>query len=207
MKPLRLLAASLATVAAVASLRAPPLYIDFTHPNGDNAVQFHLDSLLEPISGTAKGVSGTVSFDPAAPAATTGKIVVATNSLQVANDMMIEHLHGERWLDAASHPEIAFELTKLTDVKTAGDTTKATAHGKFTLHGVTKEISVPVSLTYLPDALGKRTRPENKGDLLVVRGEFTVSRSDYGINPGQMTDKVAEEIKLSFGLVGSAPKA
>ena len=39
----------------------------------------------------AGGVTGTVSFDPANPAATTGKIVVATSSLTVANAMMGDH--------------------------------------------------------------------------------------------------------------------
>ena len=92
-------------------------------------------------------------------------------------------------------------------MKTAGTTTTADATGKFTLKGVTKDVSLPVKLTYLPNALEKRTKPGNKGDLLVVRGEFTILRADYGIKPGQNEDKVANEIKLTLAIVGSAPKA
>jgi polyisoprenoid-binding protein YceI len=198
---------SILSLATAGVLSAAPLSFDFKDPKGVNAVQFHLDSLLEPIAGTAAGVTGTVLFDPAAPAATTGKIVVATSSLTVANSMMSDHIRGKDWLDAAANPEITFELTKLADVKTAGTTTTATATGKFTLKGVTKELSVPVKLTYLVDALGKRTKPEYKGDLLVVRGEFTINRGDYGIQPGKNEDKVNAEIKLSLALVGSSPKA
>lgn len=194
-------------VFSAASLVAAPLSFDFKDPKGVNAVQFHLDSILEPISGTAGGVTGQVSFDPAAPAATTGKIVVASSSLKVSNGTMTEHLLGEKWINAAAHPEIAFELVKLSDVKTEGNTTTANATGRFTLKGVTKEISVPVKLTYLPDALEKRTKPGNKGDLLVVRGEFSILRADYGIQPGQNEDKVANEIKLTLAIVGSAPKS
>jgi polyisoprenoid-binding protein YceI len=196
----------LASLAFAASLTAAPTSFNFKDPKGVNAVQFQLDSLLEPIAGSAGGVTGTVAFDPAAPAATTGKIVVAASSLKVPNGTMTEHLLGDSWIDAASYPEITFELVKLDNVKTAGTTTTADATGKFTLKGVTKDITLPVKLTYLADALEKRTKPGNKGDLLVVRGELTILRGDYGIQPGKNEDKVSN-IKLTIAIVGSAPKA
>ena len=199
--------ALLASLALVTSLNAAPISFDFKDPKGVNAVGFQLDSLLEPIAGTAGGVTGTVSFDPAAPASTSGKIVVAAASLKVPNGTMTDHLLSDGWIDAKGHPEITFELVKLDNVKTTGTSTTADATGKFTLKGLTKEITVPVKLTYLADALEKRTKPGNKGDLLVVRGEFTILRADYGIKPGQNEDKVANEIKLSLAIVGSAPKA
>jgi len=204
MKPTALLLASLALAA---SLTAAPVSFDFKDPKGVNAVQFTLDSLLEPIVGTAGGVSGAVSFDPSAPEATAGKIVVAASSLKVANSTMNGHLLSDAWIDADAHPEITFELVKLANVKTAGTTTTADATGKFTLKGVTKDVTVPVKLTYLADALEKRTKPGNKGDLLVVRGEFTIERADYGIQPGKNEDKVSKEIKLTIAIVGTAPKA
>jgi polyisoprenoid-binding protein YceI len=198
---------TLASLASAVLLSAAPTSFDFKDPKGVNAIQFHLDSVLEPISGTASGITGTVSFDPAAPAATSGKILVAAKSLTVPNATMTEHLHGNNWLDVAANPEISFELTKLENVSTKGNDTIGTAVGKFTLKGVTKDIAVPVRLTYLADALEKRTRPGNKGDLLVIRGEFTINRGDFGLQPGKNEDKVNPEIKLSLGIVGSAPKA
>lgn len=199
---------SLLALVSAAALSAAPISFDFKDPKGVNAIQFHLDSLLEPISGTAGGVSGTVSFDPAAPAATSGKIVVAAKSLVVSNSMMTEHLQSKNWIDAEAHPEITFELTKLDNVATKGNETTGTASGKFTLKGVTKDISVPVKITHLAGAFGKRlNKPELKGDLLVIRGEFTIKRGDYGIQPGKNEDKVNPEIKLSLGIVGSAPQA
>lgn len=198
----------LLTVTAAGTALAAPLSFDFKDPKGVNAVQFHLDSLLEPISGNASGVTGNVSFDPANPAATTGRIAVATASLKVSNTMMTEHLQSANWLDAAANPEITFELTGLTDIKTAAETTSATATGKFSLHGVTKEISVPVKLTHLVGAFGKRlNKPELGGDLLVIRGEFTINRGDYGIQPGKNEDKVNPEVKLTLAIVGGAPNA
>ena len=200
--------ASLLSLAIAGSALAAPLSFDFKDPKGVNTIQFHLDSLLEPIAGTASGVTGAVSFDPANPGATAGKIVVAASSLTVSNSMMTEHLQGDNWLDVANNPEITFELGQLTDVQTTGNTTSATATGKFTLKGVTKEISVPVRLTHLAGAFGKRiNKPEVGGDLLVIRGEFTINRADYGIQPGKNEDKVNPDIKLTLAIVGGAPQA
>lgn len=76
------------------------------------------------------------------------------------------------------------------------------------MKGVTRDVIVPVSFTHLPDRLGARVgNPEVKGDLLVIRATFTIKRSDFGIQPGQMADKVAEEIQLSLSLAGAAPRA
>jgi polyisoprenoid-binding protein YceI len=209
----KILSTGLLTLGLISALTAAPTSFDFKDPKGVNNVQFKLDAVLEPISGSANGIIGTVSFDPAAPEATTGKIVVATDTLAVSNKMMTGHLLSDKWLDAPKNPEITFELGKLSnlkttpDSKTKGTTTTATATGKFTVKGVTKEISVPVKLTYLPDALEGRTKVGNKGDLLVVRSEFTILRADYGINPGQMEDKVSPEIMINVAVVGTAPKS
>lgn len=204
----KLLLVSLVSLGLASVANAAPTSFDFKDPKGVNAIQFSLDSVLEPISGTASGITGSVSFDPANPATTSGKIVAATKSLVLPNSMMNEHLLGNNWLDAAANPEISFELTKLDGINTTGNVTSATAHGKFTLKGVTKEIKVPVKLTHLADAFGKRiNKPDVKGDLLVIRGEFTIVRGDFGIQPGKNEDKVNTEIKISLAIVGSAPKA
>lgn len=194
-------------LATATALTAAPISFDFKDPKGVNAVSFHLDSLLEPISGTANGVTGTVSYDPAAPAATTGSITVAASSLKVTNSTMNEHLLGAGWIDATGHPEITFTIKSLANVTTSGATTKADATGDFTLKGVTKEITVPVTITHLPGAFGKRiNKPELGGDLLVVRGQFSIQRADYGIKPGENEDKVSATIDLTLAIVGGAPK-
>jgi polyisoprenoid-binding protein YceI len=203
----KILTSGLLAISLASALAAAPITFDFKDPKGVNTATFKLDALLEPIAGTANGVSGKVSFDPAAPGATTGKIVVATETLTTTNKTMTQHLLGPDWLNVEDNPDISFEVAKLTNVKTSGTTTTADATGKFSLNGVTKEITVPVKLTYLADALEKRTKPGNKGDLLVVRSDFTVTRNDYNIQPGKNEDKVSNEIAISIAIAGSAPKS
>lgn len=187
---------------------AAPLSFDFKDPKGVNSIAFHLDAPLESIAGTGTGVTGTIAFDPAAPEATTGKIVLATSSLTVGNSMMQEHILGPKWLNAQANPEITFEAVKLSNVKKTDKGVSADVLGKLTLNGVTKEITAPVTFTHLPDKLGARVgKPDLKGDLLVVRSTFTISRSEFDIQPGKNLDKVSDEVTLSLSLAGSAPKS
>ncbi len=190
----------LATAALTNIAFAAPQTFDFKDPKGVNNAIFKTDAVLESINGAANGISGTVTFDPQNPGATKGKIVVETKSLTVPNKMMNGHLLSPMWLDADKNPEITFEVKELKNVKTQADTTTADATGTFTLHGVSKEMTIPVKLTYLPGKLGQRV-PNMKGDLLVVRTNFELKRSDFKINPG-MTDKVSDEINLSLSIAG-----
>lgn len=198
---LQLIAIAGLTHAALAG----PLAFDFKDPKGVNNATFTLDAPLEAITGSANGVSGTVSFDPANPAATKGKIVVAATSLHVPNGVMKDHMHGAQWMDVTKHPEIVFEAKQMKNVKTTGDVTTADVVGTFTVKGVTKELTVPVRLTFLKDKLAARGGNQ-AGDLLVLRSNFTIKRTDFGINPGAPQDKVADEIAISLSIAGAAPR-
>jgi polyisoprenoid-binding protein YceI len=194
----------LATGLTTAALAAP-LTFDFKDPKGVNNAVFKLDAPLEAINGSANGISGSVTFDPANPSATKGKIVVAAESLQVPNTMMKGHLHSPMWMDVAKHKEITFDAKELKNVKTTGDKTSADASGTLTIKGVAKEVTVPVTLTYLKGKLGTRlNKPDLKGDLLVLRASFIVKRSDYGINAGAGEEKVSDEINLTLSIAGAA---
>src|SRR5262249_10309704 len=165
---------------------------DFKDPKNGNTAVFKLAAPKETIQGSANGISGTVSFDPQNPAATKGKVVVAAKSLAVPNPIMKMHLHGGTWLEVQKYPEIVFEVKGLKNIKTDGDKTSADVSGTFTLKGVSKELTVPVTLTYLKDKLGQR-QPGLKGDLLVVRSTFTINRSDFNVNAHQNEDKVSDK--------------
>ena len=73
-----------------------------------------------------------------------------------------------------------------------------------TSRDITRDLTVPVKMTYLKDKLKQRSGVE--GDLLVLRANFSVKRSDFGINPGQMLNKVSDDIQLTLGVAGSAPR-
>jgi polyisoprenoid-binding protein YceI len=192
-----------ATVLAVA-LSAAPLSFDFKDPKGVNNAQFTLDAPLEIISGYATGVTGTVLFDPAAPEKTQGTIIIEAASLSVGNPVMLDHIRGKGWLNVEEFPEITFAIDGLTVTGKTGDRMTGTVKGTMTLRGVSQPMTIPVTLTYLPGRLGARINDESvKGDLLVVRSNFTIERADFGIRPGQNTEKVGETIDITLSIVGA----
>jgi polyisoprenoid-binding protein YceI len=197
-----LLVLAFSTVALIAE----SIDFDFKDPKGVNTIIFKTDAPLESINGTANGISGKVSFDPASPGALKGKIVVAATSLHVPNPTMKEHLQGDGWLDVARHPEIIFEVVGARNAKTEGNATLLDVTGNLTLKGTTKSLTVPVKVTYLKDKLKARGGSNKEGDLLVVRANFTIKRSDFGINAAKFEEKVSNDIELTFSLAGMAPR-
>ena len=194
-----------AFLAIASSAWAAGETFDFKDPKKGNTATFKLVAPKETIQGSANGISGTVSFDPQNPAATKGRIVLEANSLKVPNPIMKMHLHGSTWLEVQKYPEITFELKEMKNVKTEGEKTSGDASGTFTLKGVSKEVAVPVTLTYLKDKLGQR-QPGMTGDLLVVRANFTIQRSEFNVNAHQNEDKVSDKIELTLGIAGAAAR-
>tara|TARA_B100002019_G_scaffold94397_1_gene81340 strand:+ start:6373 stop:6975 length:603 start_codon:yes stop_codon:yes gene_type:complete len=185
------------------SLLAESKSYNFKDPKGVNTIIFQLDALLESINGSAGGISGNVSFDPENPGNTKGSIILEGSSLRVDNPVLQEHMHGENWLNVSKFPQIEFSFSHLKNISKIERTIKANADGKMTIRNVTMKMSVPVELTHLPMMLEKRNKVP--GDLLVVRSKFKVKRDDFGIQPGQYLDKVANDIEISINLAGAHP--
>src|ERR1700691_5948091 len=120
---MKTLALSLALASLNLAALAAPETFDFKDPKTVNNVVFRTDAPLESINGTATGISGAVTFDPADPSATKGKIVVQAASLRVPNTMMQGHLQSDKWLDVAQYPQITFEILSLDNVKTSDNST------------------------------------------------------------------------------------
>ncbi len=60
-------------------------------------------------------------------------------------------------------------------------------------------------MTYLADKLSARV-PNLKGDLLVIRANFTINRGDFNIQKGQYEDKVSPIINLTLSIAGASVK-
>jgi polyisoprenoid-binding protein YceI len=204
MKPLPM--ALLITLLLVDS-RAELLTFDFKDPRGVNNVAFRLEAPLETIKGTAKGFSGTITADPAKLTDARGRISVATKSLVVPNPLMRMHLLSKDWLNAKANPDITFDIRKVTKVETESpNVSNVEVTGAFGLNGISREITVKAKVTYMPEKLHDATMGKLQGDLLVIRSEFTLKRSDFGIRKGEFLDRVSNEIDLSLSMAGAAVK-
>ena len=190
----------------ILNLYADSTHFDFNDPKGVNSMSISVDSMVEPIMGTAAGISGNIIFDPEAPEATTGKIVVSAAAIETTNDRMTKVLHSEDWIDVEKYPTVEFLFKAISNSKKTGETMyKLDVRGDFTLKGVTKETTIPVTVSHLPGKLSTRQSNAN-GDLLIIRTNFTIPRKDFNIKPEMDGTTVGETIAVNVGIVGSAPK-
>lgn len=95
-------------------------------------------------------------------------------------------------LESAKYPKINFKSAAVSDLKqTGGDAYNFSLNGDLTLHGVTKRIAFPVSLTI------------NAQELRAI-GKYTLRQTDFGIKPYSAaggTIKVKNEITVHFNIV------
>lgn len=167
---------------------------------GNNSVAFHSTAPMEDIHGTAEGLTGSVVFDPAAPEKTTGKLSVPVAQMKTGLAKRDKHMYDKEWLDAASFPSIVVEVKSLKNVKKSGSgpsvTFQATAVAAITVHGVTKAVEIPVSITWIKES--EKTRQRAPGDLLSVKASFAVVLKDHDIKgaKGIVGSKVGEKIDI-----------
>jgi len=188
----------------VENVRADEMSFNFADPKGVNSITIILDSVLEPIMGIASGISGNVIFDPKKKTAVKGRIVVAADKIQMANPTMTKVLHSEEWLDVKKFPTIEFDFSKIISRGSQKDMLyEYIIAGNFTCKGITREIQVPVNVSYLPGKLRARNDKDD-GDLLVLRSKFHIQRTAFAIQPDMNPASVADEIQLNVSIVGYA---
>ena len=176
---------------------------NFEDMKGGNQVSFFSTTPLEDVTGISNAVTGKVTFKVDDIKTLKGSISVPVASLKTGIDLRDEHMKSENWMDAENYPDITFLIKNVSDVKTEADNKlSANVTGDFTTHGVTKEIVVPVTLTYLDES--EQTKQRAPGDLLGVQATFNIILSDYDIDNMVIGQKMADNIEIRVNIVGSS---
>src|ERR1700744_2663907 len=139
-------------------------------------VQFSCDQA----AGIFKNIKATILFDEQAPASAKINVSVDAASLNTGNALMNQHAKSDEALDVTKYPTITFTSKKITKSGTAYQVT-----GDLTLHGVTKEISVPLTFK----------KSGNAGTFAAV---FSIKRSDFGV--GKPGGEIDENIKINLSV-------
>jgi polyisoprenoid-binding protein YceI len=125
-----------------------------------------------------------LTLDAAAPERSSLNVTVAIPSVSTNNPALEKHLSSADFFDAANHATATFVSTA---VRRTGATT-ADVTGDFTLRGVTKPLTLQVTLN------GAAESPVSKKYTVGFSAEGTIKRSEYGMTyavPG-----VADDVKL-----------
>jgi polyisoprenoid-binding protein YceI len=114
--------------------------------------------------------NGTLTYDPANPAACAIDVTVQSASLDTRNDTRDQVLRSDDFFDVAKYPTLSLRSTAI-----AADGTGAyTVTGDLTIHGITRRITVPAKL------IGARVMP-GIGDFAGFETTFTIDRREYGV--------------------------
>lgn len=181
-------------------------------PMNRDTVSFTSEAPLEDFVGTTNQIHGYVVFDPADPGkGAAGKFSVPVSSLETGIPLRNEHLQSEMWLDASDHPKITFEFSEVSNLremkKSAGHTVyEGRLTGGLTVHGVTREVHVPVKVSYMQE--NEQTRKRLPGNLLIGRAEFEVPLADHGVKgaEGVVGFRVSESIEVEIRFAASDQK-
>jgi polyisoprenoid-binding protein YceI len=144
-----------------------------------------------PFSGFFSGASGSLTLDPARPAAASVAIEVPTNTALVTVPKLTEELRSPMFFDPDKYPTMKFVSDK---VVVHG--THAMISGQLTLHGQTHPLTLEASFFGAGAAFGKRT--------IGFTATGTLKRSDYGVTA--MLPMVSDEVRIDIAAAFEKPE-
>ena len=143
------------------------------------------------LEGRFNHFSGDFDYDEANPANNRVSLELDVASLDSNHAERDKHLRDERFFDVKKYPKATFVSTGWEDQGNG----KATLKGKFTLRGVTKEISIDVN------QVGAGEDPWG-GYRRGFVGTTTLHLSDYKMKEGHILGPVAEDVQLWLSIEG-----
>lgn len=192
---LALLTAPLAFASAAAA-QAKTFKVD---SSGGSSIQFVSDAPLEKFTGKTASLSGEISVDPNKIDKAKGEVKAEVATIKTNVALRDEHLAGEDWLDAKKYPQAKFVITKIggVDKLKPNDVVEVSVSGKFSLHGVTKDVTTKAKVRYTPGSSGK--------DTLRVQASFTVHLEDHKVSiPKIVSLKVSPDIVVNVDIKAAA---
>ncbi len=200
----------LSTIIVTLSLITQPLLAKsmsfvIDDPGGRNVATFTSTAPMENIVGLTNDVSGKVTFDPQDLSKPANAIIkVDLKSVRTGIEKRDEHMRGENYLSTDKHPHAIFELeapiTTSANEMIHGKPVELSMSGKFTIHGVTRDVIVNGKATFFNE-ITEMAEHGYPGDMINFDGEFTIKLADYKIKrPQFLFMKVAEDqvIHINF---------
>jgi len=169
----RILVLFAASVAAAAALSAETYVIDKNHSDAS----FQIRHFASKVRGRFADFGGTIQADPAKPEAASVEFTIKTASIDTNQPDRDKHLRSADFFDAEKFPEITFKSSKMTP--TGKD--KYDVTGTLTMHGVSKEVTLPVTF------LGRMKDPRGN-EIASFELETKLNRKDFGMTWNRALD-------------------
>ncbi len=161
--------------------------------NSHSSVAFEVSHLMvSTTKGEFTDYSGKIVFNKDDLKSFVADLTIKAESIDTRNKQRDDHLRSADFFDVAKFDTITFKSKKL---EAAGDDYQLT--GDLTMHGVTKEISLPLKIS------GPVKNPFG-GTAIGLSGQTTINRKDFGILWNKDLDNggvvVGEDVKVIINL-------
>jgi polyisoprenoid-binding protein YceI len=162
--------------AALLALAVSPLWAateTYTVDKAHSEASFQVRHMVSKVRGRFNDFDGTLNLDKAKPEASTVEFTIKAESINTDVPNRDKHLKTADFFDVEKYPTITFKSSKI--VPKGKDQYDVT--GTFTLHGVSKEITLSVTFLGFATAKGRDGSTEKAG----FETSTTINRKDYGI--------------------------
>jgi len=152
----------------------------------------HLVGVRE-FSGEAQLTTDSINPASLQITAKTESMVETSDKFTDAQKQIINKELREIVLEPAKYPEIVFKSTEVTGKATTTGQYELKVSGDLSLHGVTRQVSIPTRVTIT-------------GNELRAQGEFSINRSDYKVKATSAVHglmRVRGKVKFTFDIVGT----
>ena len=177
------------------ALAAEKYEIDTAH----SFVTFTIDHLgLSKAKGSFRDVSGAIMYDAKDISKSAVEVVIKTASINTNNEARDKHLRTADFFDAEKYPEMTFKSKRVE--KRGSD---YVAIGDLTIHGVTKEVSMPFKLNGPVKDMSGTMR-------MGVDANLKINRQDFGITWSETLDTggllIGNEVSIDISVEAVIPK-
>jgi Uncharacterized conserved protein len=163
-------------ILALLAAAALPVFAEtetFAFDKAHSLVGFRIRHFVSKVEGRFKDFDGTIWIDRQNPSASKVELTIPTASIDTSNEGRDKDLRSENFFDVAKYPMITFKSTK---IEPKGKDTYEVA-GEFSMHGVTKTITVPVKHGGFLKMKGRNGMTEKTG----FEVAFPLNRKDFGL--------------------------
>lgn len=209
MKRMVVLAVLFAIAATAVAQDSKTFYVG--DDKGRDVVTFTSKAPLETIVGKTSAAKGFIEVDiNDIKNSVNGRFEVDLASVKTGIDMRDGHMR-DNYLETDKFPKAVFELTSVKETNSLTfedqEPVELTVDGNFTVHGVTKPMTIALTVTYFAES--ESTRQRLPGDLLHIEGTFDILLTAHNIEIPKfvilkLDDKQVINIDL-FSSTGLAP--
>ena len=181
------------TTTTTTTTTAAPVTEAWTVDKSHSSAEFKVRHLMANVTGRFNDFDAVIHLDRTNAANSSVEFNIQATSIDTANKNRDEHLRSPDFFDVAKFPTISFKSTSIKErSKDLYDVT-----GDFTMHGVTKRITLPVRFL----GFGRGPGGSDKAGFEI---ETTINRKDYGVVWNRNLDEggvlLGDDVKVTVNL-------